>query len=164
MKPRFRARPAVLALAGLLFLAAATASAAGTVDEGLFKEIEANLMCTDGCGMALQSCDNATAEKMRTELRAKLSEGATKEQIYAYMISVYGEEVMAAPPPRNALNIIAWVLPFVALLAGGAGIYVAVDRWVFERRHAPRPDEQDVDDAELAAYDEILDEEVKKRF
>lgn len=89
-------------LFGLLIAAPPMAwGQAGAVDEALFKQIEKNLMCTDGCGMYLSTCDNATAERMRGEIRAKLAEGASADQIYKYMIGIYGEEVMAAPPPEQ---------------------------------------------------------------
>lgn len=148
-----------------LVLGAAGAARGAVVDQDLFKEIEGNLVCTDGCGMALKNCDNATAMRMRSDIRQKLAEGATKEQIYAYMISVYGEEVMASPPPQNPLNIAAWVLPFVGLLGGGALLYAALDKWVFYSGHTGPGEKEpgpEVDEAELAGYDQILDKEMKK--
>ncbi|MBO8168604.1 MAG: cytochrome c-type biogenesis protein CcmH [Thermoanaerobacteraceae bacterium] len=133
------------------------------VDEKLFKEIEANLMCTDGCGMYLKSCDNATAQQMRAEIRQKLKEGMTPEQIYGYMISIYGEEVMAAPPASIPFNIAAWVTPFLAILGGGLLIYTALDKWVFYRKTA-ESDTVLIDEADLAEYEELVDEEIKKYY
>lgn len=158
-------RRSVIGLAlGLLLMASPVAwGQTGVVDEALFKEIEKNLMCTDGCGMYLVACDNATAEKMRAEIREKLAEGATADQIYKYMISIYGEEVMAAPPPDNPLNIAAWVLPFIGILAGGLVIYMALDKWVFYR-HRKTGDEESLETADLAEYEEILDAEIKKYY
>ncbi len=148
----------------LLVLSLASGVWAQQVDEALFKKIEANLMCTDGCGMYLAACDNTTAQRMRQQLRERLLAGDTEQQIYAYMISIYGEEVMAAPPKTNFLNITAWVLPFLGILGGGMVIYIAVDKWVFHRqgRRAEKPDAEDA--AELAAYEEILNAEMKKYF
>ncbi len=145
-----------------LFLTLPVYAGTQVVDEETFKKIEANLMCTDGCGMYLQACDNATAQQMRREIREKLSEGMTPEEIYGYMISIYGEEVMAAPPPSIPFNITAWVTPFLAILGGGLMVYMALDKWVFYNRTAE--DDTDVDDADLAEYEELLDEEIKKHY
>ena len=157
----------------LLFVAAAPAlaaeQAAGApatkveVDEALFKRIEGNLMCTDGCGMILPTCDNNTAQQMRQQLREKLASGAKEDEIYAYMISIYGPEVMAAPPVDNPLNVAAWVLPFVAILAGGLFIYLLLDKWVFNRRADEKP-EAPLEAGVSAEYDHLLDEEMKKHF
>lgn len=151
---------ASLALSLAVILASFPA-AAEEVDEELFRKIEANLMCTDGCGMYLAACDNATAERMRQQIREKLAAGLTEKEIYAYMISIYGEEVMAAPPPQVPFNITAWVTPFLAILGGGVAIYLALDRWVFNR-HRATPQETTDEEINLAGYEGILEEEIKK--
>lgn len=138
------------------------AQASAPVDEEQFRQIESNLMCTDGCGMWLPSCDNATAQQMRTEIRNKLAEGASAKQIYAYMISVYGEEVMAAPPPQSRFNLAAWALPFLLILGGALVIYLAMDKWVFNRAAAAVDELQEIDEQEIAVYEDLLETETRK--
>lgn len=158
-----RARLAVVVLAMVFLLGSLPAFAEVIVDEALFKKIEANLMCTDGCGMYLKACDNNTARQMRVEIRQKLSEGMTEQEIYGYMMEIYGEEVMAAPPPSKPFNITAWVTPFLAVLGGGVVIYMALDRWVFNAQS--KVDHEDsVSQAEIAEYEEKLEEEVRKYY
>lgn len=150
------------ALLGMMFLGIITsASAAEPIDETLFKEIESNLMCTDGCGMWLPACENNTAQQMRAEIRQKLAEGAAADEIYAFMISIYGEEVMAAPPPQSRFNLIAWVLPFLLILGGGLVIYLALDKWVFNRQ-AAETGVGVVEESEIEAYEDVLEEETRK--
>lgn len=133
------------------------------IDMALFYRVEKNLMCTDGCGMRLAVCDNATAQQMRQEIKEYLTAGQGEQEIYAAMIAKYGEEVMAAPPPSSPFNLTAWVMPFLLLLGGGLVIYVALDRWVFN--HHSEATGQDVEDAvELAEYEQLVDAEVRKRF
>ncbi|MDK2986325.1 MAG: cytochrome c-type biosis protein CcmH [Clostridia bacterium] len=161
MKRKVMRSALVLILINLVVVLPVSA-AEPVVNEELFKEIEANLMCTDGCGMYLQACDNATAQQMRQEIREKLAEGMTPEQIYAYMINIYGEEVMAAPPPSVPFNISAWVTPFLAILGGGLMIYLALDKWVFNNETSESQIE--VDDVDLAEYEDIIDEEIKRYY
>ncbi|MHB1421047.1 MAG: cytochrome c-type biogenesis protein [Bacillota bacterium] len=153
---------AVFALLIWVLLAAA-AGAATQIDESLFRKIEGNLICTDGCGMYLPTCDNAYAQQMRTDIRQKMTEGASEKDIYAYMVSIYGEQVMAAPPARG-FNIAAWVMPFVGILAGGLVIYMALDKWVFYRKTNEEQEENKVDAVDLATYNDQLDDEVKKYY
>ncbi|KAA0257152.1 cytochrome c-type biogenesis protein CcmH [Deferribacter autotrophicus] len=132
-------------------------------DYALFKKIEANLMCTDGCGMYLKACSNNTAEEMRKLIKKLLIEGKSEKDIYAYMINIYGEEVMAAPPVSSSFNILAWVTPFLGLLAGALIIYIALDKWVFNKRAKKEPDIE-IDEITKAEFDPLLDEEIKKHF
>ncbi|MDN5348059.1 MAG: cytochrome c-type biosis protein CcmH [Clostridia bacterium] len=149
---------------GALFLALALLlpgpAAAAPVDEALFKKIEANLICVDGCGMLLATCDNEVAGQERAQIRELLAGGATEEQVYAYMLNVYGEEVLAAPPTTSALNVMAWVLPFLGILAGGFFAYLLLDRWVFNRR--ARAVQLPVPEEDLAAYEDLLEAELRK--
>lgn len=138
-------------------------TSAWAIDEQLFKKIEASLMCTDGCGMYLPTCDNDTAQKMRAEIRSQLEAGASEKEVYAYMVSLYGPEVMAAPPKDNALNISAWVLPFLLILAGGLVIYLVLDRWVFNNRRQTAVQAEAVEEVPVE-YEGILNKEIKKYF
>jgi cytochrome c-type biogenesis protein CcmH len=108
----------------------------------LYKEIENSLMCTDGCGMSLVACDNATALEMRDKIRQLITEGLVKEEILQSFVVIYGVEVLTYPP-KQGFNISAWVTPFIALLAGGLTIYLALDKWVFS--HEKYDFEQKVD-------------------
>lgn len=153
---------AIWALVFSLVVTIALPARAQEIDEAMFNRIEANLMCTDGCGMNLAVCDNATAQAMRQEVRQQLAQGMSEPEIYAYMISIYGEEVMAAPPPHVPFNLVAWVAPFVGILLGGLVIYLSLDRWVFNRRRSPGPPLQESEKIDLQAYEEVLEQEIKK--
>ncbi|TDA68571.1 MAG: cytochrome c-type biogenesis protein CcmH [Clostridia bacterium] len=168
MRNRGWQRAAIAALAGVVLAVILAGSGAGRsyaaqgVDETLFKKIEANLMCTDGCGMPLATCDNATAQNMRQQIREQLAAGLTEQEIYSYMVGIYGEEVMAAPPPHVPFNLVAWVMPFLAILAGALIIYLALDRWVFDRRQAAHREPDAAEEADLEAYEGVLQREMKK--
>lgn len=136
--------------------------AAPEVDEALFRKIEVNLMCTDGCGMPLATCDNATAQRMRQQIREQLAAGLTEQGIYSYMVGIYGEEVMAAPPPHVPFNLFAWLTPFLAILAGALIIYLALDRWVFNRSQAAAPESDVAEEVDLEAYEGVLQREMRK--
>ena len=127
-------------------------------------EIEEMLVCQDSCGMLVSACENSTAEYMRGIVKERLTKGEGKEEILQYFVGIYGEKVLAAPPARK-FNILAWVTPFLAVLAGGLLIYTVLDKWVFYNRletdHPEAKDEIE-EKAELEQYREQLEQEMKK--
>ncbi|MBV7333832.1 cytochrome c-type biogenesis protein CcmH [Chloroflexi bacterium TSY] len=76
------------------------------------------LWCPLCSGVRLDSCELQACVQMREEIALKLSEGADQEAIVAYFVDVYGPQVLGEPP-RSGFNLLAWVVPFLALgLAG----------------------------------------------
>lgn len=57
------------------------------------------------------------ADQIRKEVRMFPAAGQSKQDILDYYISVYGERILASPRPRG-FNLLAYVLPWVFLLAG----------------------------------------------
>ena len=57
---------------------------------------------------------------MKAEIAERLGRGEGKEQILAAFTARYGEKVLSAPTFRG-FNWFAWVTPFAAVLAAGAG-------------------------------------------
>ena len=58
-----------------------------------------------------------------------LDSGLTVEQIIKSQVDEYGETVLSAPT-KFGFNLTAWVMPFMALIAGGVGIRKILYTWV----------------------------------
>ena len=43
---------------------------------------------------------------------------------------------MLASPPKRGFNLVAWLLPFAAILGGGGVIYVVLKKWVWQGRQS----------------------------
>lgn len=131
------------------------------------KEIAAELVCKCGCGnMPIADCECSNARRIRAEIHKKVAEGLSKREVLNYFMKKYGEDIMGAPPPWKGFNLVAWVLPFAALIGGG----VFFVRWV---GRSPRPSANASKDvslgsgpAEVAAdspdLTERLDKELKE--
>jgi cytochrome c-type biogenesis protein CcmH len=65
---------------------------------------------------------------MRAVVRDQLAQGKTPDEVKAYFVSKYGEWILLAPEPRG-FNLVAYAVPFLVVLAGGALIVIAVRRW-----------------------------------
>lgn len=132
----------------------------------LQKEIEEMLVCQDSCGMVLYGCDNSTAEYMRNIIKEQLAQGRDKQAILNHFVSVYGEQVLSAPP-KKGFNLTAWVTPFVFMLVGIILIYLMVDKWVFVNKmeSEDRKEQQDaLSETKLELYQDKLADELRKRW
>ena len=118
--------------------AAPNISKAGT----LLQDLENALMCKcdDKCGKVLINCTCSTSDKTRVKLSKMLESGLTGEQIIKSQVDKYGETVLSAPT-KFGFNLTAWVMPFVALIAGGVGVRKIINSWVGKKEELDSQDE-----------------------
>ena len=100
----------------------------------LYDEIQESLICP-AClddRMTVAACNDSTAEQTRQDIQQRLASGQTKEQIIEAYVSQYGETILTVPR-TTGFNLIAWLIPPIALIGGITLIYFAVTRWVRNR-------------------------------
>ncbi len=144
-------------LASVLLWAIAPAGARAATLEDIGNE----LICQCGCNMVLINCNHqecGVRESMLADIRQRLDRGESRDQIVQAFIQQYGEVVLAAPPKRG-FNLVAWITPFAALLAGAGVIYIAITTWVKRGAvQAPKPGAVKEDDEKYLAR---LEQELK---
>ncbi|KJS21906.1 MAG: hypothetical protein VR72_08320 [Clostridiaceae bacterium BRH_c20a] len=131
MKHRKRITNTALILLFLINLAVVPINSAEV--STIQKEIEEMLVCQDDCGMLVSACDNSTASYMRGIINDQIAQGKSKDEILQFFVSIYGEQVLAAPKPRG-FNLTAYVTPFLAVFVGALIIYFAIEKWVLHNR------------------------------
>ena len=96
---------------------------------------------------------------MREVIEIKLAEGEDPASIRDYFLEQYGPQVLGVPP-RRGFNWLAWILPLVAVAAGGVFLWLRLQQMAgTQRPTAARVAGQEVDererrlDEELARYD-----------
>src|SRR5688572_12494641 len=89
-------------------------------------------MCPVCQNLSAADSQSELAEQMRQVVRAKLAAGESREQILAYFVDRYGEEILIDPPKRG-FNLFIWVVPPLLLLGFGVVVWRTVRRW---RSHA----------------------------
>ena len=101
----------------------------------LLQDLENALMCKcdDKCGKVLINCTCSTSDKTRKNFSKMLDSGLTVEQIIKSQVDKYGETVLSAPT-KFGFNLTAWVMPFMALIAGGVGIRKILYTWVGKKQ------------------------------
>ncbi len=73
---------------------------------------------------------------MTAFIEQEIAGGQSEPQIIQSFVDQYGEQVLASPPKRG-FNLVAWLLPFAAILGGGGVIYIALKKWVWQGRQSP---------------------------
>jgi cytochrome c-type biogenesis protein CcmH len=128
-------RLALLLLVALAFPAAAAASE----ENPTLRELEGELMCPT-CGTTLELSNAPAANQIRRFVRARIAAGDTKSEIEDKLVDEFGRGVLASPP-KEGFDLLAWVLPLLALGLGAAAIGVLVVRWSRRREPDPPPEE-----------------------
>jgi len=121
--------------------------------------IAKNMYCPVCENIPLDVCGTQACAQWREQIREKLSEGWTEQQIYDLFVNLYGDRVLAEPP-RRGLNWLVYVIPPAAFLAGVVILYMGFQRWrkPVEEITAEAPPVEEKDE-----YVSRLEKELKNR-
>jgi len=107
-----------------------------------FNDLGHKLMCKCGCNQILLECNHvgcSYSTQMRDELMGALTRGNSgpgsstpdsDELVLQSFVQKYGATVLAAPPTAG-FNVVAWIVPFVALVLGITLVAVIARKWKF---------------------------------
>lgn len=90
--------------------------------------VASQLRCPVCQGLSIQDSPSELAQSMRSVVRDQLAAGKSPDQVKAYFVSKYGEWILLSPAPHG-FNLLAYALPVLVVLGGGALIILAVRRW-----------------------------------
>jgi cytochrome c-type biogenesis protein CcmH len=116
-------RAIAVALAALALAPAALASEQHPTQA----ELEGELVCPT-CHTTLDQSNAPVAERMKQFIARRIAAGDTKSEIKGQLVAQFGRGVLAAPE-KKGFDLLAWVLPLAAVLAGGAVLTVLLWRW-----------------------------------
>tara|TARA_B110000444_G_scaffold226002_1_gene230216 strand:- start:204 stop:578 length:375 start_codon:yes stop_codon:yes gene_type:complete len=86
-------------------------------------EIYKNLRCLVCQGQSIADSNSDFASTIKLVVKDQVEEGKTKEEIYDFLISKYGEWIVYQPP-LNKNNLLLWFLPYLVLALGGFIIFL----------------------------------------
>jgi cytochrome c-type biogenesis protein CcmH len=141
------------ALVALLWAPAARAA----VPQTSLPDVEDEVMCTI-CGTLLAESESPQADRERALIRRLIARGEDKQQIEDRLVAQYGPQVLATPS-GHGFDLLAWLVPVLALAAALMAVGVTL-----KRRRAARPtleaeppalDSEDLArlDRDMSAYD-----------
>lgn len=118
------------------------------------------LLCLCGCGSTVTTCDMQHchfSEPAREKLLTMVNAGMGEKQILDAFVKEYGVRILVKPPAEG-FNLVGWIMPFVAIAAGLAIVWLLIQR--FRKPLASR--EPAVEAAALAQYQERIDRDLEK--
>lgn len=101
---------------------------ADTALAALTRSVAAQLRCPVCQGLSLADSPSELALEMKDVVRDQLAAGRTPDEVKAYFVAKYGEWILLEPP-RRGINLLAYLLPAMALLAGVGVVWLALRRW-----------------------------------
>jgi cytochrome c-type biogenesis protein CcmH len=108
-------------------------------------------------GVRLDACELKACAQMKDVISEKLAGGEDVSSIKNYFVAQYGPQVLGEPP-LEGFNWLAWILPVLAMVAGGLFVWTRVRNSTRRAQHVgaegPSPAAGDV-------YSRKLDEELK---
>jgi cytochrome c-type biogenesis protein CcmH len=139
---------ALLVSSPIVISRALTRTSADAVAEGL--------TCQCGCGLTVANCNHPQCEfsvPVRTQIEAMIAKGMNGRQIIASFRVKYGEKILSAPT-TDGCNLLAWIMPFGAILLGGGLIFALFGRWRAGSKTIPAP----------ATHEARFDPELRERL
>lgn len=125
------------------------------------QEITVELMCQCGCTKVLADCTCGTAADMQAAIQKMIDNGQSKKDILAYYVSQFGEKILSAPT-KKGFNLAAWIVPFLAVGAGGTAVYFVVLSWAGPGRKRELPASEEAGPAVVPArLQEQLERDLK---
>jgi|PlaIllAssembly_1097288.scaffolds.fasta_scaffold155605_2 cytochrome c-type biogenesis protein CcmH len=100
---------------------------AGITDDQV-NAIAKQLYCPVCENIPLDVCPTQACAQWRELIREKLAAGWNEKQIKNYFVEQYGERVLGAPPVKG-INWLIYLIPPLAILAGGFILYKALRTW-----------------------------------
>ena len=110
------------------------------------RAIASELRCVVCQNLSVADSPSDMAKEMRAIVREQVAAGKTPQQIKDYFVSKYGEWVLLAPTTKG-FSLLAWVVPFVVLIAGLALGLIFLRGWTKKKK----PDDGKTVDAALLA-------------
>ena len=153
---------ALLALASLMLVqGSAWAAARSTV-----QAVAEGLTCQCGCGLTVANCNHPNCEfsvPVREQIGTMLDKGMSGTQILASFRTKYGEKVLSEPVAEG-FNLLAWIVPFAAILAGATLIVLALRRWRAQDSGAARVAASATTSPYAASLRGRLEEELRRKL
>jgi cytochrome c-type biogenesis protein CcmH len=155
-------RNPIVLFAIAIILAVMPAIAARAAMRPSVDSVAEGLTCQCGCGLTVANCNHPQCEfsvPVRTQIETMIRKGMDRDAIIASFRRKYGEKVLSAPTTEG-FNLLAWVVPFLALIGAGGILVAVLGRW--DRKPPSDPPGAVPGDAFDSELRKRLDDDVKR--
>lgn len=130
-------------------------AAAASESRPTLRDLEDEVICPT-CQTTLDQSDAPIARRIKQFIAGRIAAGDTKNEIKDQLVAQFGPRVLAAPP-KQGFDLLAWLLPPLALAV--AAVVVGLLAWRWSRSRGPDA-EPDPD----APAESPLDPELERRL
>ncbi|MDP2292479.1 MAG: cytochrome c-type biogenesis protein CcmH [Actinomycetota bacterium] len=130
----------VLVVAGFLAFGTTRDAGARTPEERV-EEISRQLACPVCNGETVYESRNTSSTSIRAEIKAQVTNtDSTDDEIIAFIVQQFGADTQLLPK-ASGFESLVWVLPSVALVCAGVGLFFSFRKW--QRNVDTIPDDED---------------------
>lgn len=126
----------------------------------LQKKIEQELIAPCCWNMTVDQHESPASRQVRAEIANLLKAGKSKQEILDHLVGVYGERILARPR-RTGFNMLAYILPVVALSIGAGVVVFFLRRRVTPGALAHAESPATPSAGKDAAWEQQVEEELK---
>lgn len=117
--------------------------------------IARTIRCPQCDGETVAESNAPIAQEIRADIKRRVSEGQTDNQIRSVMSNSYGQDILLLPP-SSGIGGSVWIVPIIGLCLGFGILGVAFWRWRFE---LILEDEASAEDIEIVEAEQNLRQE-----
>ena len=110
-------------------------------DSARLEKLGHKLICMCGCNQILKECNHYGCPYLtpeQQEVVAAVDKGDSDSTILQAFVDEYGPTVLAAPT-KKGFDVVAWIMPYLMLFAGVAGVVFIVYTWRGRMKTVPSP-------------------------
>jgi len=107
--------------------------------------LDRELACPVCVGESVADSNAPESRAIRIDIVKRIHAGQRDAEIRDAYVAIYGENILLTPS-NGGIGIVAWGVPIIALVLGGAGIFFAVRRSSRTPRLASSVEDEDVVD------------------
>ena len=160
-RPIFLALAIIAVVAAIWSFALLTSPRNSTLDEQVH-DVASQLKCPVCQGESVDNSPALIAQQMREVIRQQLQSGKSEQEVIAYFVARYGEQIVWSPPWQG-FTILAWLVPIVLLLIGGFLLFFTLRDWRSNARSLATPEDEteaNIDQTDLETYRKQLEQEL----
>jgi cytochrome c-type biogenesis protein CcmH len=111
-----------------LVVAAVPRGATARTPEERVTRLAMQVRCPTCAGLAVEQSTAPLAISSKEEIRQRVQDGQSDEQIRAYFVSRYGDTALMSPE-KTGINRLPWILPMLLVVVGVGVLVMVVRRW-----------------------------------
>lgn len=123
------------AAASVLAFAALDTSSAPSDNAERASALAGQFACPVCQGQSIAESDVPIAREIRREIRTRLDQGQTDDQIRQYLVGQYGENIDLRPKATGVTGLV-WIIPVVGVVCAFAGLAAVFRRWRREEQRS----------------------------